>query len=327
MLQFQQHQAQATVYATLRNPVPEGISTAFLTLRDGKKIRYALFPASGRPLKGTVVILPGRNECIEKYFETMLDLSKRGFGIATFDWIGQGGSDRLIKDPQKGYITSFERYVDEFEQFFDNVVLPDCRGPFYILAHSTGSLVALLASPKLINRVRRMVLCAPLLALTNQPLGHDQIRRISGLLSWIGLGKIYMSGGPRPRETLPFIGNKLTSDPDRYRRNSVIYEDHRELALGGPTMRWVNAACKAMDRVMEPSFKAKIQIPTLIIAAGNDEIVSNAAIERFVRGLRSGALITVDGAKHEMLQEQDIYREQVLAAFDAFVPGQDASLG
>ena len=31
----------------------------------------------------------------------------------------------------------------------------------------------------------------------------------------------------------------------------------------------------------------------------------------------------IDGARHEILQEADIYREQLLAAFDAFIPGTD----
>lgn len=317
----------APLFETDGNPVPDGITADYLELPDGKKLRYALFPASGRPLKGTVIILHGRNECIEKYFETMQDLSKRGFGCATFDWVGQGGSDRLINDPMRGHINKFDRYVSDFNYFFENVALPDCRAPFYILAHSTGSLIALLASPDLTNRIRRMVLCAPLLSLTHQPIGHNQIRRVSGLLSLIGLGSMYMSGGPRPRETLPFAGNKLTSDPVRYQRNSVMYEKHRELALGGPTARWVHASCLAMDTVLDPDFKARIQVPTLIIAAGADQIVSNAAIERFARGMRSTALVTVDGGKHELLQEADLYREQVLAAFDAFVPGTDTTLG
>lgn len=316
----------APLFETVGNPVPDGTSAEYLDLPDGKRMRYALLSASGRPLQGTVIILHGRNECIEKYFETMQDLSKRGFASATFDWIGQGGSDRLIKDPMRGHITKFERYVADFNHFFENVALPDCRAPFYVLAHSTGSLVALLASPALINRVRRMVLVSPLLSLTNQPLGHKQIRRLTGFLSMIGLGSIYMSDGARPREMRPFLNNNLTSDPVRYRRNSVMFEQHRDLALGGPTAGWVHASCLAMDQVLDPDFKARIQIPTLIIAAGADQIVSNAAIERFARGMRSTALVTIDGGRHELLQESDIYREQVLAAFDAFVPGSDPAL-
>ena len=34
-------------------------------------------------------------------------------------------------------------------------------------------------------------------------------------------------------------------------------------------------------------------------------------------------MVTIDGARHEILQEADIYREQFWAAFDAFVPGSD----
>lgn len=303
------------------NPAPDGITADYLELPDDKRMRYALLPASGRPLQGTVIILHGRNECIEKYFETMQDLSNRGFGAATFDWIGQGGSDRLLKDPMRGHVTNFDRYVADLNTFFENVILPDCRGPFYILAHSTGSLIALLASPGLTNRVRRMVLCAPLLGLTDQPLGQNQIRRLSGFLTMIGLGSMYMSGGPRPRETMPFEGNKLTTDNGRYRRNSTLYEQRRNLALGGPTARWVHASCVAGQKVQDPDFKAKIQVPTLIVTAGADRIVSNETVERFIVGMRSTALVTIDGARHEILQEADVYREQFWAAFDAFVPG------
>ena len=71
----------------------------FMTARDGLRLRYARFAATGRPLKGTVVILPGRNECIEKYFETIRDLSARGLGSAIVDWRGQGDSGRTAARP------------------------------------------------------------------------------------------------------------------------------------------------------------------------------------------------------------------------------------
>jgi lysophospholipase len=37
--------------------------------------------------------------------------------------------------------------------------------------------------------------------------------------------------------------------------------------------------------------------------------------------LKAGHVVTIPGARHELLQEADIYREQALAAFDAFIPG------
>ena len=55
--------------------------------------------------------------------------------------------------------------------------------------------------------------------------------------------------------------------------------------------------------------------------AGRDEVVSTPAIETFGMNLLAGRHLIVAGSKHEILQEQDHYRGQFWAAFDAFVPG------
>jgi lysophospholipase len=292
-----------------------------LTMPDGKRLRYARFAAVGRPLKGTVVIVTGRNECIEKYYETIGDLSGRGLGTAIFDMRGQGGSDRLLRDPRRGHIRDFGAYMADLGSFFDQVVLPDCRGPYYLMAHSTGALVALMATPLLANRVERMVLSAPLLGFSSVPFSMRGIRRLSTFLHAIGLGRLYLTGGAPRRDLPPFPGNVLTSDPTRHKRNAEIFLAHPELAVGGATASWIRAACIAIDRVNEPDFVETLQIPTLIVAAGADRVVDTAATEAFARRLRAGSLLTIDGARHELLQEADIYREQFLAAFDAFVPG------
>ena len=58
-----------------------------------------------------------------------------------------------------------------------------------------------------------------------------------------------------------------------------------------------------------------------MVAAGGDTIVSAAAIERFAARLPAGSHRMIEGARHEILQEQDGYRAQFWAAFDAFMPG------
>ncbi|MBZ9680455.1 MULTISPECIES: alpha/beta fold hydrolase [unclassified Mesorhizobium] len=310
-------------HETEGNPRPENATGGFFTTRDGKKIRYGLFAGVARPMRGTVVLLGGRNECIEKYFETIRDLAARGFGVAILDWRGQGGSDRLIRDRQRGYVRSFRDYTADLEQFFEEIVLPDCRGPYYILAHSAGAVIALLAAPSMVNRVRRMVLIAPFLTLPDLPVSIGTVRRICSFFCALGLGWLYAAWGPRPRHTLPFEANKVTSDPQRYRRNTRIYEEYPQMALGGPTIRWLQAAAKASAAISDPDFMARIQVPLLIIAAGADQVVSTRAVEAYARNLRLGSLLMIDGAKHEILQEADLYREQFLAAFDAFVPGSD----
>src|ERR1700694_105030 len=91
------------------NPVPDHVVTGSIATPDGVNLRFARWePPPGR--KGTVVVLQGRAEYIEKYFETVRDLRARGFAVATFDWRGQGYSDRVLRNKRKGYVQSFSQY-------------------------------------------------------------------------------------------------------------------------------------------------------------------------------------------------------------------------
>lgn len=308
------------------NPVPERTSADHFTTFDGKRLRYALVKAVGRPLKGTVVLMQGRNECLEKYFETASDLSKRGFGVAMFDWRGQGGSDRLTRNQQRGHVRSFFDYTRDLDTFFEEVVLPDCRGPYYVLAHSAGALIALLGAPSMVNRVRRMVLIAPFLAYKGYPVSMTTARRLTSALYYLGLGWMYAAWGARPKGGTPFAENKLTSDPVRYARNIQFGDTFAPLSLGGPTVAWIRAACQAAEIVQDPAFMTRIKVPVMFIGAGADEVVSTKLVADYARKLRGGAMLTIDGARHEILQEADLYREQFFAAFDAFIPGTDEVL-
>jgi lysophospholipase len=118
-----------------------------------------------------------------------------------------------------------------------------------------------------------------------------------------------------------FIGNVLTSDPVRYARNMAVLEEAPELGIGAPTIAWADAALRLMKRFAEPSYAAAIRQPILLVAAGRDEVVSTSAIENFGINLLAGRHLILAGSRHEILQEQDHYRGQFWAAFDAFVPG------
>jgi len=141
-------------------------------------------------------------------------------------------------------------------------------------------------------------------------------------LRLVGLGGAYVPGGNASvMMQRPFIGNLLTSDPVRYARNMAVVDAEPALAIGWPTVGWTDAAFKAMRQLSEPTFPTRIRQPILVIAAGHDQIVSTPAIDEFAIRLRAGSHLIVPGSRHELLMEQDRFRGQVLAAFDAFVPG------
>lgn len=305
------------------NPIPEGIVSGLMMAKDGHEIRYARLATMAQ--HGTIVLLQGRNEAIEKYFEIMQDLAKLGYGSVTLDWRGQGGSSRLLSNPLIGHVRDFDSYIADLEQLFREIILPDCKPPFSILAHSTGALIALLAIPQVKSRVQRMVLTAPLLEFKER-ISQNRIRRFATLWWLLGMGSRYMPGARNRGKLRGFAGNQLSSDPMRFNRNLRLADTYPELTIGGPSAAWVKAASKAMEQVSDPAFMGANHIPILFLAAGSDEIVSTAAVERYARHLRSGHCLTIDGAKHELLQEADIFREQALAAFQAFIKGKGTEI-
>jgi lysophospholipase len=301
------------------NPVPDNAVAGSIKTPDGVSLRFARFaPPPGR--KGTVVLLQGRAEFIEKYFETARDLRTRGFAVATFDWRGQGLSDRALTDRQKGYVRDFSQYAIDLDAIMEQVVLPDCPPPIFALGHSMGGAVAIRACHSGSRWFERVVLSAPMVALPTT------LSRVAGPLArfmrLIGRGGAYVpAGNPEMSGSEGFIGNVLTSDPVRFARNAAILEEEPTLGLGSPTIGWADAALRQMKEFADPGYAGHIRQAILMVAAGRDDVVSTPAIEQFGMNLLAGRHLILAGSRHEILQEQDHYRAQFWAAFDAFVPG------
>ena len=303
------------------NPTPQSIVSGTVATPDRVRLRFAGCPSRLPKTRGTVILLQGRNETIEKYFETIADLTALGYMVATVDWRGQGGSDRLLRRSRLGHVSRFEAYVEDLETVFRDVVLPDCRGPFAVLAHSMGGAVAILAAPRLLNRVERIVAGAPLISLPEAGPDPRRLRIGTSVLRYSGLGRIPMPSPNRAKGPPDAATSLLTSDERRLMRNVALIEAAPQLFVGNPTAGWLNAATTTMRRLDDSDVIARLQVPTLIVTAGADRIVSSAAAERLAWRMRSGHSITLPGARHEILQEADRYRAPFLAAFDAFAGG------
>ncbi len=308
--------------STPENPVPRGAVSGHIRCRDDIRLRYARWPAPIDHARGTVCILHGRTEFIEKYFEVILDLLQRGFAVATVDWRGQGGSDRPLKDPTKGHVDDFRSYERDLQTFFQAIVLPDCPPPYYALAHSTGAAVVLQAAPHLRTRIDRMVLTAPLLRLEKLKEHHDALRILISTLDSLGFNKQrILSAEGRMAYASRFENNIVTSDRTRFERTRAIIEAAPQLAIGAPTIGWLHAAIEATDRLMDPRFAPRMRIPALLIASGADKVVSTTAIEAFSARVNAAGHVIIPGARHEIMMERDDLRDQFWAAFDAFIPG------
>ena len=159
----------------------------------------------------------------------------------------------------------------------------------------------------------------PFIGLKHDSFGQTTLRIGTTLACWVGLGGLAPTGSRRGN--LEFAHNVLTSDQTRFRRNLAIYDACPDFILGGPTFRWLSESLKTIAKVQQSSHLASIRIPTLLLGAGSDDIVPHNLLEDMASRFRASELITIDRARHELFQEADLYRNQVMAAIKAFIPG------
>ncbi|VAW22821.1 Lysophospholipase L2 [hydrothermal vent metagenome] len=302
------------------NPAPDGGRVAYFKTKDKVRLRYGVWPKTAGAAKGTICLVNGRTEFIEKYFETIANFQSRGFQVATFDWRGQGGSERLTNKPKLGYVRRFDDYWLDLNSFHSEILLPDCPAPYYLVGHSMGGLVALLATARDRLMFDRTFLSAPMLSIDGLPLGLSAMAALLEAACLVGLGK--MAGG-RKEDRAPtsesFGGNPLTSDLKRYMRSIDVLGQCPELEISAPSLRWLASAMRAMAHAGADDFAERIKAPVLMLGAARDEVVSTAAIENLGLRMRNGSHSVIAHARHELFMENDNIRGQVFAAFDAFI--------
>ncbi|MFI5015524.1 MAG: alpha/beta fold hydrolase [Hyphomicrobiales bacterium] len=305
------------------NPVPDASRCVAVTTKDGIVLRFAHWPAISGAIRGTVLLLQGRAEFIEKYFETVGHFRHRGFDVASFDWRGQGGSQRLVRNPRKGHVRRFSDYHLDLDAAFAEMAEQPRPKPWFIVAHSMGAAILLARLGLGPTPAARAALSSPMISLSAQ-IAPRYAGAVATTLSGLGGGRMFVPGGGSGSiSAKPFEGNRLSTDFRRYQRNAAVLAAAPDLAIGDPTVDWLASACRTMRALSDPHFPRKIGTPLLILASGADRVVSTAATERFASRLKTGEAIIIKGARHELLMESDICRNQALAAIDAFIPGGD----
>ncbi len=252
---------------------------------QGLKLSFHSFVESGN--KKTIVILPGRTEPALKYAELIYDLKGLGYNIYVLDHQGQGASERLLKDSQKGHVRYFNNYVRDFTSWLDEVVIPETQNQErFLIAHSMGGAVGALYLANGKPTFKKAVLSAPMMELNTKPYKETVARALSGAL------------------TLARLGSKYAQDRGPY-------------VVGGPTNRWVHQSLittKRIDRVAK-----KVKIPFLLFQSGLDLIVKPGRQNAFCEKSPDCTKLLFSSAHHEILQETDLIRNRALNSIIEFL--------
>ncbi len=315
--------------ATDDNPMPRGGRFAWLDRPDSTQLRYAVWePLAGKEVEGTILIVPGRTEVIEKYFEVIGELLDRGFGVVALDIRGQGLSTRPLADRLKGHVRTFQDYVDDLAALID-LEMKECPAPRLMIGHSLGGHIVIRYLGTHPTEMDGAILSAPMLSIRTRPIPGFVVQMISFFAGLFGKKKEYVPGGEKQdplREQ--FSENIVTHDERRFQRQLNLLHSHPELALGAPTFGWLGEAFKSMRLLLSTQFLRNIERRLLIVAAGDDKLVGLKAQKKFVEGLPQGfgRVAVVDNAFHEILMETDAKRSIFWDQFERFVTSLKVSL-
>ena len=304
----------AQSYETLVQPWADtGVVSSFNGER-GIDISYITFEAPGA--NDAIVILNGRTENYLKYLEAAYDLRGLGASIYLMDHRGQGSSERILSDRQKGYVKHFDNYVKDLKKLVKDIVRPAGYSRVFVLGHSMGGAVATRFAQQYPHLVDALILSAPMLQINTSPYPESIAYAAAQTLTWFWQGESYAPGrGPYYTET--FEEQSLTQSEARYAMGEAKLAANPALRLGGPTNRWL---AESIWATWKAGWDAKkLTMPVILFQASNDQIVNPGRQTSICADAVNCQLVTLAGAEHELLVETDSVRDIVLDHIHTFV--------
>lgn len=292
-----------------------------LKAKDGTQLYWCKLTHENH--QKALIVVNGRIESAWKYQELFYDFFQQGYDIYSFDHRGQGLSSHLAPNPEMGHVHEFDDYLDDMDLVLKSFDLSRYQQR-HVLAHSMGGNIATrYIQTRPAHNFDKIALSAPMYGV-NVPWYLKPIAPfVAQIMTAIYPAPTY-APGYQGYVAKPFEINPLSSSEVRYHWFRDLYEKMPELKIGGPSTRWVWQGLMAAKQCIQQT--RQVKIPLLLVQAGADQIVSNQDQQRFVSKLsrtnQHAKMVTVEGAKHEVLFEKDAYRNQALDAVSHFFSKQ-----
>lgn len=285
---------------------PDGACHWLITV-DGVRIRVGHWTAPNA--KGTVLIFPGRTEYIEKYGRTATDLTKRGYACVAIDWRGQGIADRLLDNRAVGHVNVFGDYQLDVKAVLAHVKKLGLPEPYHLLGHSMGGCIGLRALYDGLP-VKTAAFSAPMWGIKMSPALRPIAWGLSTVSKPLGFSGVFAPGQQAETYVLRATAkdNTLTSDPSSFDMLQAQLKAHPDLALGGPSLHWLNEALREMRML---SLKPSPDVPCVTFLGSEETIVDPARIHERMSRWPDGRLILLDQGRHEVLMEKAALRDRV----------------
>jgi alpha-beta hydrolase superfamily lysophospholipase len=251
---------------------------------DGENIAVQDWPLDyGRSLRGVVLLVHGLSEHAGRYDHVARRLNDWGFAVRGYDHYGHGESDGV-----RGRLPDGQRLLTDLADVLDSTrarMAPET--PLILFGHSLGGLVAARFVAMQLRPVQGLVLSSPALDAGLSPwqkLLLAVLQRIAPDLC--------VRNGLDPR--------RLSHDPAvvrAYRDDPLVHD-----RISARLARFIVEA-GAATRAAAPQWS----VPTLLLYAGDDHLVSPAGSRAFAAAAPAGVVHArcFEDYFHEIFNERD----------------------
>jgi len=289
---------------------------------DGMSIRVAEWRPAGAA-RGTVVLLHGRSEFLEKYQELAADWTRRGWAVLGLDWRGQGLSDRYPGTGTAGHVPDYAEYLRDLRALLDHAGRAGAPRPWILFAHSMGAHVGLRHLAAGDDRFAAAVLSAPMTDIRTDPFPRWLAAGAARTAAALGLGARYAFGqGDYAAAGAAFAGNPVTSDEARWRVYHDGFARDPRLVVGGVTFGWLAATFRSVEALRAPGVPEAVRIPVFVAVAPDDLLVPSATQLALAARIPGAVVRAYPDSRHEPFMERDAIRDRVWADVDAFLDGR-----
>jgi alpha-beta hydrolase superfamily lysophospholipase len=255
--------------------------------RDGLDFHVEHYRAAGEA-RLVLIAVHGYSAHCGIYRHVGRALAARGIAVTQFDGRGHGRSGG-----RRGHIEKFSDYCDDLGMVVDWARTQNPGVPWALMGHSLGGAIAATFvldanTPKKSENPSRLVLLAPWLKLkVNVPAAKRMAANVMAKIAptfsnWNGLE-----------------GKKITRNPA-----AVAGFDVDPLIFHSATAGWFMATLRAQASLR--THAQDLKVPTLMLLAGGDQIVSNDTNLAFAKGAGDAVTVkTYDGLFHELLIEPE----------------------
>ncbi len=243
--------------------------------------------------KARMVIIHGLGEHSGRYLDLTRNLAELGISVWFLDLRGHGKSGG-----GKGHVDSFDDYTRDVMHVVDLALAgKPADMNCFLLGHSMGGLVAIGFALEHQNLIDGLIVSSPALGVA---VPVPALKKAAAALF---------------ARFFPRLGIKNELDPQNISHDPEIVKKYVDdpLVHDRVSTGWYMQFVKAMEKAHRRA--GEINIPVLVQAAGEDRLVSTAAVAAFFENLTmpDRTLRLYDGLYHEIYNELEPDREKVIS--------------